>query len=465
MMSLLPERDRLGVSSTSRPPAAEGSSATLPAEMTETLKVVVVGSGPFFLSGISYYTCRLSNALAGRFRVSTILMRRLLPARLYPGRARIGHPLSALEYDPAVEVFDGIDWFAMPSLPRAISFLRRCHPDFLVLQWWTGTVLHSYLALGIAARLLGARVVIEFHEVQDTGEVRYRLAAAYVRRLSRSLLRLVSGVVVHSRYDEELLGRTYDFTTKIRAVAHHGPYDHHAPPQREVRRDGPRENQIESMGFPVTPGLTRLLFFGTIRPYKGLEDLIEAYDSLSDEEADRLTLTVVGETWEGWTLPADLVNRSQRRSHIRFVNRYVSDAEVTDAFLATDAVVLPYRRSSASGPLHIAMSLGLPVIITAVGGLVEATRDYEGAVMVPPADPRSLADALRKVGFMTGRRYRDPHSWSMTVDAYAKLFAQLGLPEEVERTPPSRARGSTPGPPQSVRRTGRRRVRHPPPGC
>jgi glycosyltransferase involved in cell wall biosynthesis len=385
------------------------------------VRVVVVGSGWHFLSGISYYTCRLSNALAERFQVSAILMRHLLPAALYPGRARVGRRLSALRYASSVQVFDGVDWYGVPSLARAVAFLRRCRPDILVLQWWTGTVLHSYLVLGLAARLLGARVVIEFHEAQDTGEARYPGAATYVRRLLAALLRLVSGVVVHSRYDQAVLGRAYDLAGKAQVVAHHGPYDHHRPqPAPDV---GP-------VGFPPGPGVTRLLFFGTIRPYKGLEDLIEAFHSLSDDEADRFTLTVVGETWEGWTLPATLLESSPRAARIRFVNRYVTDAEVTGAFAAADAVVLPYRRSSASGPLHIAMSEGLPVVVSTVGGLVEAVSGYDGALLVPPADPRALADALRTVRLMTGRRYRDPHSWAATVDAYAELFTRLGLGEE-----------------------------------
>ncbi len=58
------------------------------------------------------------------------------------------------------------------------AFLRRQRPDTIVLQWWTGTVFHSYLALALLARALGARVVIEFHEVQDTGEIRLPLVGS-----------------------------------------------------------------------------------------------------------------------------------------------------------------------------------------------------------------------------------------------------------------------------------------------
>jgi glycosyltransferase involved in cell wall biosynthesis len=300
-------------------------------------------------------------------------------------------------------------------------------------------VLHSYLALGVAARLLGARVVIEFHEVQDTGELRRRLAAAYARHLIGPLLRLVDGVVVHSRHDLAVLTQAYRIGGKPYVITPHGPYDHHLTGARHAA------DMSEPLGFDPAPGLSRLLFFGTIRPYKGLEDLIEAYDSLAEEDAERLALTVVGETWEGWTLPERLIQRSRRASRIRFVNRYVDDAEVAAAFAAADAVVLPYRRSSSSGPLHIAMSHGLPVVVTAVGGLVEAVSRYRGAVLVPPGHPAALADALRGIPAMTGRRYPDPHSWDVTVDAYAGLLDQLGRACAVPATRPCPRAGEAAG--------------------
>ena len=74
------------------------------------------------------------------------------------------------------------------------------------------------------------------------------------------------------------------------------------------------------------------MFFGLIRPYKGLEDLIKAFDALSATEAESFTLTVVGETWEGWELPAELIAASPYRDRINFVNRYVTDSEAA-AFL------------------------------------------------------------------------------------------------------------------------------------
>jgi glycosyltransferase involved in cell wall biosynthesis len=73
----------------------------------------------------------------------------------------------------------------------------------------------------------------------------------------------------------------------------------------------------------------------------------------------------------------------------------------------------------------MSMSAGLPVIVTAVGGLVEAVQDYPGAILVPPRDPLALRGALIEVLEHRGRRYADPHSWQETLDGYSALIDRL----------------------------------------
>lgn len=178
-------------------------------------------------------------------------------------------------------------------------------------------------------------------------------------------------------------------------------------------------------------GVCRLLYFGVIRSFKGVEDIVDALDMLSEPDAARFELTVVGETWEGWTLPAQRIAESCHRDRITFVNRYVTDSEVASFFSAADAVVLPYHRSSASGPLHVAMASGLPVIVSRVRSLIEASEGYEGAVMVPPQDPAAIRAAMERVYELRGTRFAGVHSWERTVDAYHSLFAVVGAtPEE-----------------------------------
>ncbi|HLH60445.1 MAG TPA: glycosyltransferase [Ktedonobacteraceae bacterium] len=383
------------------------------------LRICVVGAGTRFLGGISYYTLHLVNALASNCTVSAIVMRQLLPTRLYPGHRRVGTITTQLAYDSRARVFDGVDWYWLPSMLRALLFLRRERPDIVTFQWWSATVLHSYLLLALAARLLHARVVIEFHEVLDPGEATLPLVSTYVRLLAPLLLGLAHGYVVHSEHDRKLLTRAYRLGPRPVALIGHGPYASYAAGTK------PQAQQFEESSPACLAGDCKLLFFGLIRPYKGLEDLIRAFNALPASEIEGYRLIVVGETWEGCTQPATLIEQSPYRERITFVNRYVADNEVAGFFAAADAAILPYRRASSSGALHIAMSCGLPVVVTRVGGLVEAVAEYEGTIIVPPGDVEALRDALRKVAQLRGRRYRDPHSWDRTVDGYMALIAEL----------------------------------------
>lgn len=394
-------------------PSVESAHAVpLPPAPPATGSICVVGSSTLFFSGISRYTIELTNAFAARYDTSAVLMRRLLPRRLYPGRKRVGTDLADVRIRRDVPVFDGVDYYWLPSIARCLRFLLRERPAVVVLQWWTATVAHSYLVLVLFARLTRAKVVIEFHELLDSGEAAKLVPRVYARLAMRRLAAAADAFVVHSDYDRRAVAAHYALSRgKPVAVVPHGPYALAGTAAgRTVRSgDGPLE----------------VLFFGTIRPYKGLEHLINAFDSLSAEEAAGFRLTVIGETWEGWTLPGQLIAASRHRQRITFVNTYVTDAEAATAFARSDAVVLPYLRSSASGPLHMAMSCGLPVIVSAVGGLVEAAGDYEGARFTAPGDITDLRAALLELPARAVRRHADPHSWSRSVSRYEALFGEI----------------------------------------
>ena len=379
------------------------------------LRVFVVGGGPRFLSGISYYTSRLIVELSERYQVSGVLARRLVPKRLYPGSRRVGANLTASSYPSGTPVIECLDWYWGIGLVRALRFLKRQQPDVIILQWWTGALLHTYLVLALAARRSGARVVIEFHEVQDTGELGLPLVERYVDALMPRLIALTDAAVIHSESDRLPVGRRHKLGNRPVVVIHHGPYDHHAPVSSIP---GDSERNVDAF---------HLLYFGVIRPFKGVEDLIRAFDMLSVQEAARIRLTVVGETWENWTLPSELIASSRYSDRITFVNRYVSDAELAHFLADADGIALPYHRSSASGPLHTAMSLGLPVIVTTVGGLPEAASGYEGAVFVPPMNPAAIREAIIRTARSRGKRYEDPHSWNHTRQGFSNLFDQIGL--------------------------------------
>ncbi|MDQ3890457.1 MAG: glycosyltransferase, partial [Actinomycetota bacterium] len=326
---------------------------------------------------------------------------------------------------PGVPAFDGVDWFWLPTIAQAAVFLLRRRPSVLVLQWWTGAALHTYLALASVARLRRARIVVEFHEALDTGEARIGLVGRYVRAVMPLLLGKVDGAVVHSRFDLELIRKSYALGGKAIRVIPHPPYSHYR--SEEAAREAP-------------PDACNFFYFGVIRPFKGVEDLVRAFDSIPPGEIERYWLTIVGETWENWTLPQELIARSRYRDRITFVNRYVSDEEADALFGGADVVVLPYHRSSQSGPLHIALHLGLPVVTTRVGGLVEAVEGFEGAFLSEPRNGDSLLAAMRAAAGVAGERFQTGRDWHSTSLAYRAFLREIASKDRPERLAIGRGR-------------------------
>jgi glycosyltransferase involved in cell wall biosynthesis len=306
----------------------------------------------------------------------------------------------------------------------------------LILEWWTGAVLHTYLRLARYAARRGARVILEWHEGQDVGEAALPGTRRYVRALMPRLLSMVDAHVVHSGYDLQAIHAAYSLGDLPVRVIPLGPFGH----------------VIEPSAAPVDAAAAgrapfQLLYLGVVRPFKGVEDLVAAFSALDRDQASQFRLSVVGEVWEGWTAPDQAIARSPHADLIERVDRYVTDAELAAYVERADAVVLPYHRSSSSGPLHVAMAAGLPVVVTAVGGLVEAVQDYPGALLVPSRDPAALREALLQLPEHRGERYKDPHSWQRTVDAYRSLINQL------HRAEPGGQRAGTS--PASARADGR----------
>ena len=374
--------------------------------------MVIVGSGGHFASGISHYTYLLSRTLKEEYETGALLMRRLVPKRLYPGRDHVGAPVaSAVVYPPDVPVYDGVDWYWGPSLTKALRYLDGQRPNVVIFQWWAGAVLHTYLRLAKYAARHGAKIVLEWHESQDVGEAAMPGTRRYVQLLMPRLLSLVDAHVVHSDFDLQAIQSTYPLGNSIIRVIGHGPYSHLVTeaPSAARRKESPFQ----------------LLNFGVVRPFKGVEDLVTAFSMLDHDQARQFRLAVVGETWEQWTAPDDAIARSPHADLIDRVNRYVGDEELAAYVAQADAIVLPYHRSSMSGPLHIALTAGLPVVVTAVGGLLEAVRGYEGAMLIPPQDPAAIRDALLKLPAVRGQRYPNPHSWQQALDCYRMLISDV----------------------------------------
>jgi glycosyltransferase involved in cell wall biosynthesis len=131
----------------------------------------------------------------------------------------------------------------------------------------------------------------------------------------------------------------------------------------------------------------RLLFFGRLLPYKGLDRLIEAMRLLeADDFPARLRLVGQGPLELG-PLPGN----------IDLERRWAPEEEIPELFAKADLTVLPYQEASQSGVLPIAAHLGLPSLVTPVGGLLEQVDGGKAGFVAGDVSAQGLADAIKRI--------------------------------------------------------------------
>jgi glycosyltransferase involved in cell wall biosynthesis len=213
-------------------------------------------------------------------------------------------------------------------------------------------------------------LVLTAHDVLPREPRRGQLGA------QRRLYERVDAVVVHSEHGRErLVGQLGVDPAKVRVIAH-GAFEH----LTAVAAAKPLPPALAKVGKPV------VLCFGLLRPYKGIDVLLEAWREVDDAE-----LWIVG-------MPRmDIAAlRAAAPPSVRWVPRFVPDDELAAYFRRADLVVLPYREIDQSGVLFTALAFGAPLLLSAVGGFPELAKQG-AAALVAPGDAPALAAELRRL--------------------------------------------------------------------
>lgn len=206
---------------------------------------------------------------------------------------------------------------------------------------------------------------------------------------------------------------------RVRVIPH-GPLDY----LTRIPAPAPLPAELDGGDRPV------VLFFGIVRPYKGVDVLLDAFRELGSADAE---LWIVGRTLD--VDAAELHARAGRASAtIRFVSRFIDDREIPALFERADLVVLPYREAEQSGVLYLALAFGKPIVMSAVGGFPEVAAHGAGR-LVPPGDSQLLAATLgdllaqpeqrRELADAARTAAAGPYSWDRIADDHLALYSEL----------------------------------------
>jgi glycosyltransferase involved in cell wall biosynthesis len=352
------------------------------------MKIAVVGPAYPFRGGIAHYTTLLTAHLAAAHETRLYSFARLYPAWLYPGRSQIDpsdKPLA--EVEPQCWLTPWRPW----SWRRVTADWSTWRPERVAIQWWIPFMAPLTTWLLRRARRLGIHSTVICHNVLP--HERRRID----RFLARLALRQADRLIVHSSAQQAVAQELLPGSA-VNVCPHPSYAAFEAAWTREQAR---AQLQIDGKV---------LLFFGLVRPYKGLLDLIDALPAVLNEMD--VMLFVVGEVWGDDAPYHERLRALGIADRVQWVDRYIANDETALYFAAADLAVLPYREATGSGVLQLALGLGVPVVATRTGGMEESVEDSVTGFLVDPGDVAGLSGAIR-------RYFREDRS-----DAFRAAIAQ-----------------------------------------
>lgn len=363
------------------------------------MKTGIVGPFPPYRGGIAQFSDRLVKTLRRTFPEDEFLpvsYRRLYPSLLFPGTSQYepGSAGKAAFRDALIDPCSPMAWI------RARHHIENAGFDRLIVQWWHPFFAVS-LALSLPDRIPSAALChnVVPHEF-------FPLAG----RLAQWFLSRMSLLVTHSESDSrkaEALG-----TDSRLLRLYHPVYDQYVDPGVT------REKAREKLGYSEHARL--VLFFGLVRSYKGVQDLVRAMKLLPDD----VLLLIVGEAYSERSEIINAISSLGLSDRVRWIDRFVPDDEVPLYFSSADVVALPYRHATQSGVAQIALSFGSVLVLTDTGGLSELVDPGSTGFLARPWCPTDLAESiasaleLRKDPETSGRILRKADSFSW--DNYAR---------------------------------------------
>lgn len=294
-------------------------------------------------------------------RVSTRARRLSKALSHYPGMRRLRRKLEATP-DPLVTHYQ---WLTMPRLDRHLISPRKPR-------------------------------VMTAHYILPPGPTARQLATA------RDTFGTMDAVIAHSRRGAERLIDEVGLPAAQVRVIPHGAFDYltRLPEVKPL----PEELAAPSAAWDGTDREARppvILFFGLLRPYKGLDVLIRAAEQLASATGEPAPeLWIVGNP--RMDLGPLMEQAAKLRLDVRWLPRFIQDSEIPAIMRRADLLVLPYLDGEQSGVLYTGIAFGKAMVVSDVGGIGEVAREHGLASLVEPGDFDALGQELARLAVEPG---------------------------------------------------------------
>lgn len=350
-------------------------------------KIAIVGPAYPYRGGNALFVAHLYEALSKTFDVEVINFTRLYPQLLFPGTRQEDVSKIPIKVHSSTRLIDSINPL---SWIKTIKYISSINPDLIAFIWYQPFFGFS---IGTIARALHNKFKNRILFI--TENIISHESMFYDKILTMYTLKAADKFLVLSDVVEKGIKQLFPDKKIFRSSL--PIYDCYGFDSSLSKNEARKKLGIED-------DKKVLLFFGYIRPYKGLMHLINAMPILLKDD-EKYFLLIVGEFYEGKDKYFEGIKELNLNKNVLIIDEFVPNEEVGIYYSASDVVVLPYNSATQSGILNIAYGFKKPVVVTNVGGLPELVEDGKTGFIVEPQNPQALAEGIKK--FFNASNFED----------------------------------------------------------
>ena len=366
--------------------------------MNNNLKIVSIGPYSPFRGGIADFNHHLVTQLKNSHDVTILNFKKLYPKIFFPGKSQYKNNVS--NNNSSLRILNPLNIF---SWRKAIKKINELNTDIIIFSYWHPffSIMYSY----IAKRINTKKVYFLIHNAKSHQNFPFQ------NFFLKKMLKEGTHLVVMNQNEMKRIKR-YNLEAKIINSFH---------PIYEIDYNiDDRERFKNNLGLKSEP---TILFFGLIRPYKGLDILINAVNRLKIK-IPNLKVFIVGEPYTDLSNYLNKIKEYGLESSFIIHPNFVSKEDLSKYFLSSDLIVLPYKQATQSGILSLSMNFNLPAIVSSKGGLKDYIVEKETGYIV---DPNEDEVALSIHSFFNNNMY---DIMTKNISNHKKNFSW----EEFERT-------------------------------
>ena len=335
------------------------------------MKISIFSAFYPFRGGIAQFNGRLFRELEKKNPIKAFTFKNQYPNFLFPGTTQFVDEKDSSDKIPADRI---VSTFNPLTYISASKRIKESQPDVFIANFWMSF-------FGVFLGFFAKRLPVTTKRIAIIHNLIPHEPRFFDKWLIRYFLKRYDAFVVMS---DAVRNDLLKFKPEAKLIQMNHPwYDHFG---EKIDRDSAHDQ------IGIDSKKKTILFFGIIRDYKGLDLLLDAFNSLDES----YQLLIVGEVYSKLEMYQDLINHSPNKERIHFFNKYIQDSELNVYFSAADLCVLPYRTATQSGITATSFHFDVPILATNVGGFKSQIEAPGLGIVVNNPDSLLIQNGIEK---------------------------------------------------------------------